>query len=153
MGHSVTCDEQSTFYDMRRKQAPPPTQASITLSLSGLCSDLYAPLVKCTKCQKRDRSLLMSKRKGVEANERWSEEDERSNERLVQATHAGNELSEASQHHLKLIKSIGTAHEISMVHSDGVAVLKVRIACCVGVVKQHHVNHVGAHLNSAFFWS
>ena len=113
----VSFDETIRFYDRRRRHVMIPHQGNyIKINLVGECSKTKRLIIKCGQCKKRDKSVIVRKRN----NSDWSQSDEINNAQLIQALQTRDEA----------------------VSRDGKVQFHIRVNCCVGVHKQHHLNHV-----------
>lgn len=119
----VNLDDSVAFVDGRRRQdnaePHPLPESGISITAIVTCASTGKKLDKCKKCVEKDKSLRKRKRKRDE-DVLWSEQDEENNNKLVQLYSTGTE----------------------QFNEDGDLKVKLRIGCCVGVTKQHHLNHV-----------
>lgn len=123
-GYKATLDQSIQFVDGRRRVGPATFQNkhdenSIFISAIGTCVTTGKKLIKCKRCREKDKSLRKRKRKRDEATI-WSELDEENNNKLIQLFSTGD-------------KDIDENGELRF---------RIRIGCCVGVTKQHHLNHI-----------
>lgn len=125
-GYKAILDQSIQFVDGRRRLGPATVTDdqngnSIFISAIGTCASTGKKLIKCKRCREKDKSLRKRKRKRDESTI-WSELDEENNNKLIQLFSTGD-------------KDIDENGELRF---------RIRIGCCVGVTKQHHLNHVSS---------
>jgi hypothetical protein len=121
----VSISPNVAFVDGRRRLDVPGNDQSdtgITVSVIATCASTGQTLEKCKKCREKDKALRKRKRKR-DTEILWSDQDEEANTKLVQLFSTGTE----------------------QINDDGILSLRFRIGCCVGVSKQHHLNHIRNH--------
>lgn len=124
-GHPIVFDPKITFVDGRRRN--PAADASggkkvpLHFTIHGNCATTGRPLRKCKRCREKDRALTKRKRKRDESSI-WSDADEENNSKIIQVLSTGDEI----------------------IDDEGEVKFRLRIGCCVGVNKQHHMNHLGS---------
>lgn len=124
-GYNVVLDHAVQFIDGRRRI--PSTKSfkgvneenTIYISAMGTCASTGRMLKKCKRCKEKDKSLRKRKRKREE-NEIWNELDEENNNKLIQLFSSGE----------------------NVIDENGELKFRIRVGCCVGVSKQHHINHI-----------
>eukprot|EP01125_Pyxidicula_operculata_P001681 TRINITY_DN1151_c0_g1_i1.p1 TRINITY_DN1151_c0_g1~~TRINITY_DN1151_c0_g1_i1.p1 ORF type:complete len:755 (-),score=134.34 TRINITY_DN1151_c0_g1_i1:2026-4290(-) len=123
VGYPVNFDNDVTFVDGRRRTygSSDTTDSNEVLNMyiSGVCSSTGRTLRKCSRCKEKDKSRVKRKRKRDDTLS-WNNTDEENNSKLIQVLTSGNER----------------------VDSEGQIKFRLRVSCCVGVNKQHHMNHV-----------
>lgn len=124
IGQPITFDPRIVFRDGRRRNSQRNTGNDIVLNLWGTCASTGQEVRKCSRCIEKDKVLTQRKRKR-DTNLVWNESDDESNSRLIQVLTSGNEV----------------------VDSSGEVKFRIRIGCCVGVNKQHHLNHLSMDNN------
>ena len=121
----VNLADSVAFVDGRRRTdgaAYDSKETGISVTAVATCASTGRRLEKCKKCREKDKSLRKRKRKRDE-EVLWSDQDEENNGKLVQLYSAGTEKFD----------------------EDGNLAIRFRIGCCVGVTKQHHLNHVNTN--------
>eukprot|EP01128_Nolandella_sp_AFSM9_P012185 TRINITY_DN9031_c0_g1_i1.p1 TRINITY_DN9031_c0_g1~~TRINITY_DN9031_c0_g1_i1.p1 ORF type:complete len:713 (+),score=96.57 TRINITY_DN9031_c0_g1_i1:82-2220(+) len=126
IGRSIHLDATTAFHDARKRVPSKKTKAvsgdHLHISMLGVCKTSGKSLVKCDKCRVKDKQLRQAKRK-KEAH-KWSETDEENNNKILHT----------------LSPKAGVK-----IDSKGEISFRVRVSCCVGVKKQHHMNHGESH--------
>lgn len=119
---SVSISPAVAFVDGRRRADAATHDGKsngITVTAVATCASTGQHLEKCIKCREKDKALRKRKRKR-DQEELWQEQDEIANTKLVQLYSTGTE----------------------QVNDEGILNIRLRIGCCIGVTKQHHLNHV-----------
>jgi hypothetical protein len=119
---NVSISPSVAFIDSRRRADASGSDSKlggVSVNAIATCASTGQHLEKCTKCREKDKALRKRKRKR-DQEELWQEQDELANTKLVQLYCNGTE----------------------QVNHEGVLNLRLRIGCCIGVTKQHHLNHV-----------
>jgi hypothetical protein len=124
--YKIVFDPSITFLDGRKTSMCSTEKndlKTISLNFIGMCSDTQNLLIKCQRCVHKDKELTKRKRKS-NTNTKWSELDDKNNAKLIQVL-TGDEY----------------------VNELGELKFRLRIGCCVGVNKQHHMNHINNESN------
>jgi hypothetical protein len=128
VGFPVQFDSDITFVDGRRRSSSPNeihNSNRIFLTISGACGSTGRELRKCTRCCEKDKARIKRKRKR-DTNLSWNQTDEENNTKLIQVLTSGDEK----------------------IDTEGKIKFRLRVACCIGVNKQHHMNHYPANGSS-----
>jgi len=123
VGEYIRFNDAITFIDGRRRnptnQLNQNKQNALMINIMGTCGASAKLLRKCARCREKDKILTKRKRKRDEKTI-WSDLDDRNNSKLIQVLSTGE----------------------GIVDEHGEIKFRIRIGCCVGVNKQHHLNHV-----------
>eukprot|EP00028_Trichosphaerium_sp_Am-I-7-wt_P007339 CAMPEP_0168527608 /NCGR_PEP_ID=MMETSP0405-20121227/12707_1 /TAXON_ID=498012 /ORGANISM="Trichosphaerium sp, Strain Am-I-7 wt" /LENGTH=409 /DNA_ID=CAMNT_0008550759 /DNA_START=41 /DNA_END=1270 /DNA_ORIENTATION=+ len=112
-----------TFVDGRRRDPASVLTGKATnsyyLNIAGSCASTGERVVKCAKCCVRDKEQTTKKRKR-NPSAIWADLDTKNNAKLIQVQTTGEDT----------------------IDDNGELSFKLRVGCCVGVAKQHHINQI-----------
>jgi len=124
VGEYVQFDPKITFVDGRRRNPASVLSTNkkspLFVSIYAICASTGKQLKKCNRCRDKDKVLTKRKRKR-DVSTIWNDLDEENNAKLIQVLSTGE----------------------GIVDEHGEIKFRLRVGCCVGVNKQHHLNHLG----------